>query len=118
MPNACATDPTLDVLADELAQAFDPDGSLSDHASPRLKELRGEYQSARTRMLARLDDLMSKYEGILQDRYVTEREGRYVVPVRSDALRKPKSAVASSKAIATGRAWRTISAQRSSASSI
>jgi DNA mismatch repair protein MutS2 len=28
---------------------------------------------------------MSKYEGILQDRFVTEREGRYVVPVRSDA---------------------------------
>src|SRR4029078_6946646 len=29
--------------------------------------------------------LMTKYEGILQDRFVTEREGRYVVPVRSDA---------------------------------
>ena len=82
---ACTTDPTLDTLADELAQSFDPDGSLSDRASPRLKELRGEYQTARTRMLSRLDDLMSKYEGILQDRYVTEREGRYVVPVRSDA---------------------------------
>jgi DNA mismatch repair protein MutS2 len=36
-------------------------------------------------MLSRLDDLMAKYEAILQDRYVTEREGRYVVPVRSDA---------------------------------
>lgn len=83
--DACATDPTLDALADELAQAFDADGSLSDRASPRLKELRGEYQTARTRMLSRLDDLMSKYEAILQDRYVTEREGRYVVPVRSDA---------------------------------
>ena len=82
---ACATDPTLDTLADELASAFDADGTLSDRASPRLKELRSEYQAARTRMLARLDDLMAKYEGILQDRYVTEREGRYVVPVRSDA---------------------------------
>ncbi|MDB4936787.1 MAG: Recombination inhibitory protein MutS2 [Labilithrix sp.] len=82
---ACSTDPTLDALADELASAFDPDGLLSDRASPRLKELRSEYQTARTRMLARLDDLMSKYEAILQDRYVTEREGRYVVPVRSDA---------------------------------
>ena len=82
---ACATDPTLDALADELNVAFDADGSLSDRASPRLKELRGEYQAARTRMLSRLEDLMAKYEGILQDRYVTEREGRYVVPVRSDA---------------------------------
>lgn len=82
---ACTTDPTLDALADELAAAFDPDGSLSDRASPRLKELRSEFHAARQRMLSRLEDLMSKYEGILQDRFITEREGRYVVPVRSDA---------------------------------
>ncbi len=82
---ACSTDPTLDTLAEELAAAFDADGTLSDRASPRLKELRSEYQAARTRMLSRLDDLMDRYEGILQDRFVTEREGRYVIPVRSDA---------------------------------
>lgn len=82
---ACSTDPTLDALADELASTFDPDGSLSDRASPRLKELRGEFHAARQRMLSRLEDLMTKYEGILQDRFVTEREGRYVIPVRSDA---------------------------------
>ena len=82
---ACSTDPTLDALADELASAFDPDGTLSDRASPRLKELRSEFHAARQRMLSRLDDLMTRYEGILQDRFVTEREGRYVVPVRSDA---------------------------------
>lgn len=82
---ACSTDPTLDTLADELGAAFDADGTLSDRASPRLKELRGEFQAARQRMLSRLDDVMTKYEAILQDRFVTEREGRYVVPVRSDA---------------------------------
>ncbi|HEY8076842.1 MAG TPA: endonuclease MutS2, partial [Labilithrix sp.] len=83
--DACSTDPTLDVLADELAAAFDADGTLSDRASPRLRELRSEYAASRQRMLARLEDLMAKYEGILQDRFVTEREGRYVIPVRSDA---------------------------------
>jgi DNA mismatch repair protein MutS2 len=82
---ACTTDPTLDDLADELAAAFDADGTLSDKASPRLKELRGEYHLARQRLLARLEDFMTKYEGIIQDRFITEREGRYVVPVRSDA---------------------------------
>ena len=85
LQSACSTDPTLDRLADELAAAFDPDGSLSDRASPRLFELRGEFNAARRRMLSRLEDLMTKYEAILQDRFVTEREGRYVVPVRSDA---------------------------------
>ena len=82
---ACSTDPTLDALAEELSAAFDPDGTLSDRASPRLRELRGEFGVARQRMLSRLEDLMGKYETILQDRYITEREGRYVIPVRSDA---------------------------------
>src|SRR6185295_3814856 len=56
---ACSTDPTLDTLADELAQAFDADGTLSDRASPRLRELRGEYSAARQRMLTRREDLMN-----------------------------------------------------------
>ena len=80
-----ATDPTLDALAEEIHKCFDPDGTLADHASPRLRELRGEYQASRQRILNRMNDLMSRYESILQDRFVTEREGRYVVPVRSDA---------------------------------
>jgi DNA mismatch repair protein MutS2 len=82
---ACATDPTLDAVADEIAHCFEPDGTLADRASPRLRELRGEWQAARQRMLARMEDLMSRYEAVLQDRFVTEREGRWVLPVRSDA---------------------------------
>jgi DNA mismatch repair protein MutS2 len=85
---ACATDPTLDSVEQEIAHAFDADGTLSDGASPRLKELRGEFQALRARMLSRLEDMMTRYEGILQDRFVTEREGRYVVPVRSDAYER------------------------------
>jgi DNA mismatch repair protein MutS2 len=80
-----ATDPTLDALAEEIQQCFDRDGTLADHASPRLRELRGEYQASRQRILNRMNEIMSRYDSILQDRFVTEREGRYVVPVRSDA---------------------------------
>ena len=85
LDRVCSTDPTLDEVHDELARAFDPDGTLADGASPRLSELRGEYRAARTRMLSRLDDLMTRHGGIMQDHFVTEREGRYVIPVRSDA---------------------------------
>lgn len=83
--DACATDPGLDELADAIERCFDPDGSLADHASPRLRELREEWRAARARMVSRLEDFMQRYEGILQDRFVTERDGRWVVPVRSDA---------------------------------
>jgi DNA mismatch repair protein MutS2 len=82
---ACATDPTLDELADEIQRSFEPDGTLADHATPRLRELRGEWHAARQRMLARMNDLMARYESVVQDRFVTEREGRWVLPVRSDA---------------------------------
>jgi DNA mismatch repair protein MutS2 len=82
---ACATDPTLDELADEISTSFDADGTLADRASPRLRELRGEWHAARQRMLARMEDLMARYAGVLQDRFVTEREGRWVLPVRSDS---------------------------------
>jgi DNA mismatch repair protein MutS2 len=82
---ACATDPTLDSLADDVARCFEADGTLADNASPRLKELRSEYGASRERMVRRLEEMMTKYEGVLQDRFVTEREGRWVVPVRSDA---------------------------------
>jgi DNA mismatch repair protein MutS2 len=83
--DTCSTDPTLDEVADEITGSFDPDGTLSDRASPRLRELRTEWHAARQRMLSRMEDMMGRYEGVLQDRFVTEREGRWVLPVRSDA---------------------------------
>ncbi len=83
--DACATDPTLDDVADEIAGCFEVDGTLADRASPRLRELRGEWRAARQRMLSRMEELMSRYESVVQDRFVTEREGRWVLPVRSDA---------------------------------
>ncbi len=87
---ACATDPTLDDVAHEVHDSFDASGTLADHASPRLKELRQEQRVARTRMLARINDLMHRYAELLQDQFVTEREGRFVIPVRADAhLRFP-----------------------------
>ena len=82
---ACATDPALDRTADALSEAFESDGTLADRASPRLRELRGQWHAARQRMLSRMEELMHRYQPVLQDCFVTEREGRWVLPVRSDA---------------------------------
>jgi DNA mismatch repair protein MutS2 len=82
---ACATDPTLDGVADEILGCFEADGTLADRASPQLGELRGAWRAMRQRMLSRMEDLMKHHEGVLQDRFVTEREGRWVLPVRADA---------------------------------
>jgi DNA mismatch repair protein MutS2 len=82
---ACSTDPTLDAVADDVLGCFEADGTLADGASPQLRELRGAWHATRQRMLARMEDLMQKHEAVLQDRFVTEREGRWVLPVRADA---------------------------------
>jgi DNA mismatch repair protein MutS2 len=82
---ACAVDPTLEEVERRLASCFDPDGTLADRASPRLLELRADRRAGRDRLVRRLDELIKKHEDILQDRFWTERDGRYVLPVRTDA---------------------------------
>ena len=85
LAEACAVEGSLDELERELAACFDPDGSLADRASPRLLELRSDWRAGRERLVRRLDELIKKHDDILQDRFWTERDGRYVLPVRSDA---------------------------------
>lgn len=84
----CTFDPTLDRLRDELAACIEPDGTLSDRASPELRRLRAEVSALRERIIRRLEQMLVEHDAILQDRFVTEREGRYVIPVRRDAHEK------------------------------
>lgn len=79
------TDPTLDRIEESLGTSFDGDGALADHASPHLRELRSEFRNARGRMLARMEELLVRHASIIQEHFVTEREGRWVLPIRSDA---------------------------------
>ncbi len=82
---ACSTDPGLDDLEREIHRAFDPEGMISDKASPVLGELRTERRHLRDRLVRRLEEIMQQHADILQDGFFTERDGRYVLPVRSDA---------------------------------
>lgn len=82
---ACALDPGLDVLHDELGAAIDPSGTLHDGASPTLKRLRAEIATLRVRITSRLEEMLVAHADVVSDRFVTERDGRYVLPMRSDA---------------------------------
>jgi DNA mismatch repair protein MutS2 len=85
LAGACPFDPTLGPLVLELAPTFAADGSLSDDASPGLAEARSEHRSAKAHLTERLDELIRKYAASLSGSYWTERDGRFVLPVRSDA---------------------------------
>ena len=82
---ACALDPALDSLEDEIASAIDAAGAIHDDASPTLKRLRTEITALRARIVSRLEEMLVAHADVVSDRFVTERDGRYVLPMRSDA---------------------------------
>ncbi len=83
--DACAIDPTLESLEEEVGMSIGDDGTLLDSASPELARLREEAGNLRVRIVRKLEDLIQKRSAILQDSFYTLREGRYVLPVRADA---------------------------------
>ena len=82
---ACAVDPTLDGLEEEIGMSIGDDGTILDSASAELARLREEAGNLRARIIRKLEDLIQKRSAILQDSFHTIREGRYVLPVRADA---------------------------------
>jgi DNA mismatch repair protein MutS2 len=74
-----------------LEQSLDPDGNLLDSASPGLAAARREVQSARQRLLRRLDSLLRSLgtNAAPADASVTVRGNRYVIPVRRDSRSRP-----------------------------
>jgi DNA mismatch repair protein MutS2 len=82
---ALTTDRTLDDLLGEIDDTIDETGEVMDRASSELARARKKARDARRELVARLGDLLNRYGDVLRDRYYTERDGRYVLPVRSDA---------------------------------
>ena len=85
----------LPSLRSTLARSFDPVGEMLDTASPRLGGLRAAVRVAYDRLRRRLESLVSSAElgGSLQDPIITLRNGRYVIPVKSEARSKVKGIV-------------------------
>jgi DNA mismatch repair protein MutS2 len=73
----------------EIAQTrdkIDPSGEVVDHASPELRLIRDRLRKQRSRLRTTLESYLrgkdtAKY---LQDQVVTERNGRYVLVVKSE----------------------------------
>lgn len=77
----------LPEVAGPISDAFDEHGALRDNASPALSGLRQRVNHLLAELTRRTDSLLNEQHIAphLQDRFVTQREDRYVVPVRADA---------------------------------
>lgn len=79
----------LSFVAERVADTFDADGRIRDDASPRLGELRGQVLSLGRRVKERIEQMLQdrQVQPLLQDEYYTLREGRYVLPVKTEDRR-------------------------------
>lgn len=89
---------TLPELLDVLDRSIDREGAdeprISDRASPALAQARKRVRACKQSLLAKAERMVRSAElgDSLRDRYWTEREGRIVLPIRSDALGKVRGA--------------------------
>lgn len=73
-------------LARELTKGITPAGDILDSASPKLTEIRRRLIGARREIIEHLEDYMATPDGqgLVTDHVVTQREGRYVIPVKAE----------------------------------
>lgn len=76
--------PRLAALAGRIEAVLTPEGDVLDAASPELADIRRRARETRERVRRTLDRLLVKLSDHLQDRFVTEREGRSVIPVKAE----------------------------------
>ncbi len=78
--------PIADALEQKLKRIFDDKGQLRDDASPRLRMLRQKVQQLKDRAKRELQAILSDKENqkYFQDTIVTQRNDRYVIPVKQE----------------------------------
>jgi len=74
----------LSSIIDNISRCLNDDGEVLDDASPTLANLRRQLVIARDHLLERLRNMVTsaQYAQYLQEPIVTERNGRYVIPLR------------------------------------
>jgi DNA mismatch repair protein MutS2 len=74
-------------LVNEIGRCINDRGDVVDSASSALARIRQELAGARDRLMERLQRMIGSGElgPYLQDTLVTQRSGRYVIPIRADS---------------------------------
>ena len=74
-------------LEAQIERSIDPSGEILDSASTALKTARRKMRVAQERLRERLNGMLRSTDlaGAIGDAIVTQRAGRYVIPVRAEA---------------------------------
>jgi DNA mismatch repair protein MutS2 len=73
-------------LPQEIGKAINERAEVVDHASDELRRIRQQVSEVHDELLDRLERIISSpaNEHYLQEKIVTERHGRYVIPLKAD----------------------------------
>jgi len=73
-------------LASEIVHAINGQGKILDHASLALQQIRSDIAAYRRRIKRSLEGMMKREElqGLFQEKLITVRNGRYVLPIKSE----------------------------------
>lgn len=79
----------------DIGRCLSANGEVSDTASPRLASVRQRIHEVRQQLLTRLEAMIRspRRQKIIQEPIITEREGRFVVPVKVEWRREIKGIV-------------------------
>ena len=74
-------------LVEDIQDAIGESGEVLDSASPALSKIRTELRGAHDRLVTRLREIMASppFRDVVQDPVVTQRGGRYVIPIRAES---------------------------------
>jgi DNA mismatch repair protein MutS2 len=96
--------PDLRRESSDILRAIAPDGSIGDDASEELRRIRRRRLRAGDRLRNMLESYLHRPDAgsVIRDDFITQRNGRFVIPVRTDAPHPVKGIVhASSSSGAT-----------------
>jgi DNA mismatch repair protein MutS2 len=82
-------------IVDSISKCISERGEVVDSASERLGNIRREIKHAHERLLGKLERIIndSRHAPMLQESIITQRDGRYVIPLRSEYKGQIKSII-------------------------
>ncbi len=82
-------------LVDAISRTISEKGEVLDSASPKLASLRAQVRVAHERLMSRLQRYItdSQSAAMLQEAIITQRDGRYVIPLRAEFKGRIKAIV-------------------------
>lgn len=71
-------------IVDAVTRVLSERGEVLDSASEKLARIRREVRTARDRLMTRLQKYLTDSASKLQEQIITQRDGRYVIPLRAE----------------------------------